>query len=408
MTDKEDVIVAIDLGTSEIRTIFGKKNNFGQIETLSQNKYKCSGLQKGEILDEADIGYSISQSVRKVEETLDISVKSAYINILGKNSTIVQNKVQYAVKDIKKGITAKDFKYSIMQLKDIEIPKDMVIINILVSKILLDNGKEVVNPVGVQDVQSFTVFADIILADKEYIKKISRVFKKAGLKIDGIIPTLLAEKNYIQSETDINKNILLIDIGSQNTDIGVFKGDEFVFTDTVPLGGDNITRDIALIFNIPQDVAENLKVQHGRALISSVDNDSEIILNNCPVKDTSEYKTVKQNELNEIIEARIEEIFSLVNEKIQGCKNGIEYAIITGRGISKIEKSDLVGRLVLDMPVKINNKTPNFIKSEFFTSYCIAKYVSQRPYTKNIASKIELSYSNENKTSNKIKNFFYS
>lgn len=99
---------------------------------------------------------------------------------------------------------------------------------------------------------------------------------------------------------------MLLDIGAGNTDIGVFEGSSFVYTNTIPLGGDNITNDIALVLDISEEEADKLKKQYGLAMKSFIDNDNEILLSTC--KDENR-KIIKSSELIEIIEARIEEIF---------------------------------------------------------------------------------------------------
>ncbi len=160
---------------------------------------------------------------------------------------------------------------------------------------------------------SFTVNAQVILADKDYIRKLTGIFKKAGVEIDGIIPVALAERNLVLDKNELYDNVMLLDVGAENTDIGVFEGEEFKYTNTIPLGGNNITHDIALVLSISEQEAEKLKRQYGLALKSFIDNDNEIMLNTCT--DESRSKVIKSSELIEIMEARIEEIFSIINKK---------------------------------------------------------------------------------------------
>ena len=98
---------------------------------------------------------------------------------------------------------------------------------------------------------------------------------------------------------ELYDNVMLLDIGAGNTEIGVFEGNAFTYTNTIPLGGDNITNDIALVLNISEEEAEKLKKQYGLALKSFIDNDNEIMLNTC--RDESRNKVIKSSELIEII-----------------------------------------------------------------------------------------------------------
>ena len=258
---------------------------------------------------------------------------------------------------------------------------------------------------------NFTLKAQIILADKEYVRQLSTIFKRVGIEIDGIVPTALAERNLMLDTNELDDNVMLLDIGAGNTEIGVFEGNAFIYTNTIPLGGDNITNDIALVLNISEEEAERLKRQYGLALKSYIDNDNEIMLNTC--KDESRNKVIKSSELIEIIEARIEEIFTIINKDIttQNVKQNISTVILTGRGITNINKSDIAGKINLNIPVKMSTgRAVSTVKSEFRTSYALVRYIAARPFAKTVSSKID-SQANESVFKviiERIKEFFYS
>ena len=328
----------------------------------------------------------------------------------GKYVTIVQNSVLKEVKDKFAGISQKDLQNAVMQVKDIEIPDNKVLIDVAINQVVLDNGRIVRDPVG-SFASSFTVNAQVILADKDYIRKLTGIFKKAGVEIDGIIPVALAERNLVLDKNELYDNVMLLDVGAENTDIGVFEGEEFKYTNTIPLGGNNITHDIALVLSISEQEAEKLKRQYGLALKSFIDNDNEIMLNTCT--DESRSKVIKSSELIEIMEARIEEIFSIINKDItnQGVKSRINNVILTGQGITNINKSDVAGKIALNIPVKISTgRAVSTVKPEFRTSYALIRYIASRPFAKSVSSKIDTN-SKESfwKTIiSRIKEFFYS
>ena len=199
---------------------------------------------------------------------------------------------------------------------------------------------------------------------------------------------------------------MLLDIGAGNTDIGVFEGSSFVYTNTIPLGGDNITNDIALVLDISEEEADKLKKQYGLAMKSFIDNDNEILLSTC--KDENR-KIIKSSELIEIIE----EIFSLINKDItmQGIKQRINNVILTGQGITNINKSDVAGKIALNIPVKISTgRLISTVRPEYRTAYALVRYISSRAFAKNVSSSIETK-SNENilhSILERIKEFFYS
>ena len=405
-----DIIVGIDIGTSKVCTVVGEVNNFGQIEIISNTSYKCSGLKKGKIIDEEEICLCVAKTIKDAEDETNLKINSAYVTIPGKHVTIVQNSITKEVKDRYSGISVKDVQNAIMQVKDIEIPDEKTLIDIVPDKIILDNGTVVTDPVGNLS-SNFTMSAQVILADKGYVRQLNSIFKRAGLEIDGIVPITLAERNLVLDKNELHDNVMLLDIGAGNTDIGVFEGSTFVYTNSIPVGGDNITNDIALVLNISQEEADKLKRQYGLALKSFIDNDNDIILNTS--KDDKKNRIIKSSELIEIIEARIEEIFSIVNKDItnQGIKNKINNVVLTGQGIVNRNKSDVAGKINLNIPVKISTgRAVSTVKPNYRTSYALIRYIAARPFAKTVSSDID-TQNDESIISTifeRIKEFFYS
>lgn len=405
-----DIIVGVDIGTSKVCTVVGEVNNFGQIEIICNTSYKCSGLKKGKIINEDEIILSLAKTIKDAEDETNLKINSAYVTIPGKYVTIVQNSITKEVKDKYSGISIKDVQSAIMQVKDIEIPEGKTLIDIVPDKITLENGTVVTDPVGNLS-SSFTISAQVILAEREYVRQLSNIFKKVDLEIDGIVPITLAERNLVLDTNELHDNIMLLDIGAGNTDIGVFEGSSFLYTNSIPLGGDNITNDIALVLNIAEEEADKLKRQYGLALKSFIDNDNDIILNTC--KDTSKNKIIKSSELIEIIEARIEEMFSIINKDItnHGLKQKINNVVLTGQGIVNINKSDVAGKINLNIPVKISTgRAISTVKPAYRTSYALVRYIAARPFAKTVSSSID-TQSNESfmkMALERIKEFFYS
>ena len=404
-----DIIVGMDIGTSKVSMVIGEVNNFNQIEVIYTDSQKCSGIKKGKIIDEDEIVLAVTKLIKNAEIDANLTINSTYITIPGKYVTIVQNSIVKEAKDRYAGISMKDVSSSIMQVSDIDIPEGKQIIDIVTDRFILENGKIVQDPVGSLS-SSFTLKGQIALADKDYVKKITNILKRACIEVDGLVPITLAERCIALDSNELNDNIMLLDIGAGNTEIGIFEGSTFVYTNTIPLGGDNITNDIALVLNISEEEADKLKRQYGLAMKSFIDNDNEIVLNT--VEDAKN-KVIKSSELIEIIEARIEEIFTLINKDItnNNVKQNINTVILTGRGITTINKSDVAGKINLNIPVKMSTgRLISTIKPEFRTSYALVRYIAARPYVKSVSSSIDRQ-PNESifKTIiDRVKEFFYS
>ena len=406
-----DIIVGIDVGTSKVSTVVGEVNNFNQVEIICSTNCKCSGIQKGKIVDEADIIEAIQNTIKEAEEIANFKINSAYTTISGQYITIVQNSVEREIKDKFTGISIKDIASSIIQVREIEIPDDKVLIDIVPDKFILDTGDVTDDPVG-KISNRFTLTAQVVLAEKDYVKKFATLFKKAGLEIDGIVPTALAERNLVLDSNELNDDVLLLDIGAGNTEIGVFNGTSFIYSNTINLGGDNITKDIAYVLNISLEEADKLKRQYGLALKSFIDNDNNIILNTCKDPD-GKNKSIKSSELVEIIEARVEEMFVLVNKDLisHAIKNNINNVVLIGEGIVNIQKSDMAGKIILNIPVKISTgRLVSTIKSTYRTSYALVRYIAARPYAKTVSSSIDARKEKSiiKGILEKVKEFFYS
>ena len=405
-----DIIVGIDIGTSKVSAVVGEVNNFNQIEIICSSSSKCNGIKRTKIINEDEVSNSINNVMHDIEIESGLKINSAYVTIPGKYITIVQNSIVKEVKDKYAGVSVRDVQTAIMQVKDIEIPEGKTLIDIVPDKFILDNGKVSEDPVGSLS-SSFTLTAQIILADKDYVRQISSIFKKSGIDVDGLVPSTLAERNLILDVNELHDNIMILDIGAGNTDIGVFEGSTFIYTNTIPLGGSSITNDIAVVLNISDEEADKLKRQYGLALRSFIDNDNDILLNT--VRSDNKNKTIKSSELIEIIEARIEEIFSLVNKDItnQGVKPRINNVVLTGQGITSINKSDVAGKINLNIPVKISTgRLISTVKPTYRVAYALVRYIASRPFTKTVSSSIDTK-SDDNilrKIIERIKEFFYS
>ena len=405
-----DIIVGTDIGTSKISAVVGEVNNFNQIEIICNSSCKCSGMKKTKIINEEEVSNSLIKVIEKVEDESGLKINSAYVTIPGKYTTIVQNSIVKEARDKYAGISLRDVQTAIMQVKDIDIPEGKVSIDIVPDKFILDNGKATEDPVGSLS-SNFTLKSQIILADKDYVRQISSIFKRAGIDVDGLVPTTLAQRNLILDSNELHDNVMIIDMGAGNTDIGVFEGSSYIYTNTIPLGGNSITNDIALVLNISEEEADKLKRQYGLALKSFIDNDNDILLNT--FKGENRNKTIKSSELIEIIEARIEEIFSLINKDIttQGVKSRINNVILTGQGITNINKCDVAGKINLNIPVKIaTGRLISTVKPTYRASYALVRYIASRPFTKTVSSSIDTK-SEEGFFRNileRIKEFFYS
>ena len=155
-----DIIVGIDIGTSKVSTVVGEVNNFKQIEIICNTCCRCNGIAKGQIIDDDAISIAISKTIREAEEIANFKISSAYITIPGKYTTIVQNSVVKETRERFDGISHKDVTVAMSMVRDIEMPDDEVLIDIVPDKFILEDGKTVEDPVG-SYCSSFTLMAQL-------------------------------------------------------------------------------------------------------------------------------------------------------------------------------------------------------------------------------------------------------
>ncbi len=383
-----DIIVGIDIGTSKVCCCLGQINKFNQVEILNSSSVACEGVRKGKIVSQDAVARAIRFAVSDIEATQDFIIKSAYVNIVGAYVSIFKTKYSVKLEDKYAGVTQKDIDEIIKSVGKLEIPEGNQIIDIVPSKFITDS-RVTDDPIGI-----FTDFLeaelDVVIADKNVVKSISIAMQKAGLQIDGIVTTGLAMKDIVLSDEEKSNGVLLLDIGAGNVDVAVFKNNSISFADSIPVGGDTITNDICIGLEISYQEADKLKKQYGLSRVEYIDNDYSITLST--YTGNEKMKTVKCSELVEIIEARVEEIFMIVKQKLEqgGQLGSYNSCVISGQGINSINKSEKTAEDILKTTVRFgNSKTANLIKSECVGAYGIVKYISNIKHSKNIGSRVQ-------------------
>lgn len=384
-----DIIIGIDIGTSKVCCCLGQINKFNQVEILNSSSVACDGFKKGKIVSTDAVARAIRFAITDIETMQDFTIKSAYVNIVGKYVSIFKTKYSVKLEDKYEGVAQKNIDEIIQNVGKIEIPDGQQIIDIVPSKFITDT-KITDDPIGIfTDILEAEL--DVIIADKQIVKTIGLAMQKAGLMIDGIVINGFALKDIVLTDEEKEKGVLLLDIGAGNIDISVFKDNGIVYTDSVPIGGDTITNDISVGLDISYQEADKLKKQYGLASTAYIDNDYSITLTTYSGDEKT--KTVKCSELVEIIEARVEEMFTIIktaidNNNLQG---SIQSCVISGQGMNAINKSEKVAERILHTTVRFgNSKTANLIKPECAGAYGIVKYISNIKHSRNIGSKIQV------------------
>lgn len=270
------------------------------------------------------------------------------------------------------------------------LERDEQIIDILPLAYIVNGRVYKDEPIGAF-CKTFQMEVEVVIARGDYIDGIQKALKYADLKIDGLILETLATSNIILMPEEKQAGVLMLDIGGGHTDISVYKNDRLEFYTTLPVGGDHITNDISMTFNISTDEAEKLKRQYNLALVSMITNNHEIKLTS---KADASNDIIKCSEIVQVIEARIKEVYQLVRRMLQekGMITGIGSVVLTGQGISNIVGAEELAKRVL----KINNvricspKLINVIKPQHTTVYGMVRYISGLGLSKHVNSDVQI------------------
>ena len=386
-----DIIVGLDIGVSKVSCVIGQVNKFSEIEVIGYGLSNNSGIKRGQILDYERVGQSIKDAVNSAKQISEHSVNSSYVNIKGMNVRIEKVVMESEVERPNDGMTVNDIYnlYTKIQIST-RLERDEQIIDILPLAYIVNGRVYKDEPIGAF-CKTFQMEVEVVIARGDYIDGIQKALKYADLKIDGLILETLATSNIILLPEEKQAGVLMMDIGGGHTDISVYKNDRLEFYTTLPVGGDHITNDISMTFNISTDEAEKLKRQYNLALVSMITNNHEIKLTS---KADASNDIIKCSEIVQVIEARIKEVYQLVRRMLQekGMITGISSVVLTGQGISNIVGAEELAKRVL----KINNvricspKLINVIKPQHTTVYGMVRYISGLGLSKHVNSDVQI------------------
>ena len=397
-----EIIVAIDIGTSKVCTLIGQVNKANQIEVLGKGMEVCSGVKKGIIVDIDNTANAIRNSVSEAEKMANLKVGSAYVNIMGLHLLIINNRVAVTIANENREITQKDLEKAYHHVRSIPVNDDREIIDIITRQYIIDGYDEITDPVGMVGVK-FEVDADIITGKITSVQNIVKSMERANLKIDGLIVEALATSEIALISDDKDSGVLLIDVGGGMTDISIFKNKNLVFYDSIPVGGDHITNDISIGLKIPYHEAEKIKKEYELALTSLIKNDQEVTVTD--INDNKK-KTVKVSEVVEIIEARVQEIFYLCRELIDQADIGEKLkggVVLTGGGISFVDGAMQLAEEVFEMKVRLASfRSLGLTKPEYSVAAGIIKYVSGRHKGNDAGSEVKLQKQKKQESGNRL------
>ena len=405
-----DYIASIDIGTSKICTIISELDRNGKVQIIGIGKAQCEGIRKGVVVDIESTAKSISESVEQAENMADVEINQVYVNIPGGYTSIIRNKGIIAVSNDNREIGVDDIKRVLNSATIISVPPDRQIVDIVPVQYIVDGYDEISDPTGMFGVR-LEADVEIVTASLTTIQNLVKSVNKAGLEVLGIIMEPLATSESVLTKDETELGVLLIDIGAGTTDFSVFKDGNIVYSGLIPAAGNHITNDISIGLRLAVKESEDIKRKYGLAYTGLAKNDN--IFEATPIGLNEKIK-IPELQLAEIIEARVGEIFEIINNELMklGLKNEIlAGVVITGGGISYLRGVKELGRILFDLPIRVGQPSGLGVKDPIFSaSVGMVNYSLKRKFNYyieyNNVEKKRMRNKSRNKEENKVVSIF--
>jgi cell division protein FtsA len=348
---KKDFVVGLDIGTTKICCIVGEVHERGPnpvIDIIGIGTAPSVGLRKGVVINIDSTVESITKAVEEAELMAGVEIQSVFTGIAGGHIKSFNSSGVVAVKD--KEINESDVQRCIDAAKAVAIPLDREVIHIMPQEFIIDGQDGIRDPIGMNGMRLESK-VHIVTGAVSSAQNIIKCANKAGLNVTEICLEPIASAAAVLSEDEKDLGVVLVDIGGGTSDIAIFKDGAIVFTGVLAVGGNHITNDIAVGLRCPQHEAEKLKIAHGCSLASLVRPDETIEVAGVGGRKP---RMVPRRLLAEIIEPRVEEMFSLIQREVIQSGHGDVLSggvVITG-GSSLLEGMPEMAEFIFEMPVK--------------------------------------------------------
>jgi len=325
MNHEQPIIVGLDIGTTKIAAIAGRKNEYGKLEILGFGRANSNGVKHGQVLN-------IDETIKAIQMALDncyssnpnLEIGEVYVGIAGHHIKSLQTRGDIVRQNTDEEITRREIDQLIADQYKTYIPAGDQIIDVIPQEFTVDNFQNIPNPIGYGGVKVGANF-HIITGDKNAIRNINRAVEKSNLHTKDLVLQPLASAAAVMGQEDLEAGVAIVDIGGGTTDLAVFYEGILKHTAVIPFGGENITNDIKTGLGVLKTQAEQMKVQFGSAMSNEAKANAYITipgLRGMPAKEIS----VKN--LANIIQARMSEIMDFVSYHLK--QVGLDNRMLNG------------------------------------------------------------------------------
>src|SRR3990170_791180 len=342
------VITGLDIGSSKVATVIARKTPEG-VEILGMGICPTEGMRKGSVVNVDATVKSITQSVSEAEKMTGLPVSSALVGVSGPLIKSFNSHAAVSVRN-EREVTDTDVGRVLELAKAVELPADREILHVLTQEFIVDDMPGIKDPRGMTGIR-LDARVHVVTDDLPSTRNLVRCVEKAEINIVDIVLSPLASAEAVLTPEEREVGVALLDFGGGTVDMAIFYDGALRHTFVLPLGGGNITADVAVGLRIPAADAESLKIASGCAAIQKVRRDDLVEL---PGVGGRQPRPIRRQYLAEIIEPRAEEIFPLLRKEIlrSGCEEMLGAGIVLTGGSSRLDGVSELGERVFHLPVR--------------------------------------------------------
>jgi cell division protein FtsA len=344
-------IVGIDVGTTKICTLVGESGPDGNLRIVGVGLSPSRGIKRGVVVNVGEATEAIGASLEKAERSSGYQIARAFVSLAGTHTNAVNSRGVVAVVHGERGISPEDVDRAIEAARAIAIPADREVLHVIPRGFTVDGQDGVHDPIGMTGFR-LEVEAHIVTGAASSVHNLLKCIEGANVAVDALVLSSIASGEAVLTETEKDMGVALADIGGGTTDIAIFIDGSVWHTTILGVGGSHITNDVAVGLRLPADAAENVKVAHGHARYQTVDPVETIEVEGF---DDGGASRVARRDVAEIVEARAEEIFSLIMQEVKrsGYDGLLPAGLVLSGGTAQLCGLRELGRQVMNMPVRV-------------------------------------------------------
>jgi len=345
----EELIVGLDIGTSKICCVVGEVRPDRMVDIIGMGSHPSIGLRKGVVINIENTVDSIKEAIEEAETMAGCEISSVYAGIAGGHIKGFNSHGVIALK--KREVGKLDIERVIDAARAVAIPMDREVIHTLPQEFIVDDQAGISDPTGMSGVR-LEVKIHIVTGSVTSAQNIIKCANRAGLDVYDIVLESLASSEAVLTDEERNLGVALIDFGGGTTDLAIFSQGSIKHTFVLTLGGDNLTNDIAIGIRTPFKEAEKIKIKYGCGLTSLIGEDETIEV---PGVGDRKPRTISRRLLGEILEPRVEELFSLIYQEMvrSGYDDLVSSGVVVTGGSAILPGVPEVVEQVFNMPARI-------------------------------------------------------